>query len=141
MIKQATNSIYYHIVFYVKNNVSFSTDELGKVYEFAKNVCIENEIKLYEIGGTDNHIHLLVALSTKFNIHTMANLLKDSSSNFVMNNLKKSNTYIWKDGFGYFNVSSQHLSFVSTYIKKQVQHHKMEFVFPELEDINPKTLK
>ena len=141
MIKQASNSIYYHIVFYVKDEVLFSTGELDKIYEFVKNICDENKVKLYEVGGTDNHIHLLVVLPIRLNLYTVTNLLKDSSSNFVINNLKKSNTYIWKDGFGYFNVSPQHLSFVSTYIKKQEQHHKMEFIFPELEEINPKTLK
>ena len=140
MINQASNSDYYHIVFYSKIENAFLLEEWIEIYAFIKKVCNQNQIELYEIGGINDHIHLLIHLPTNLDIHDTIQSLKDISSDFIIKTFNKPNEYVWKKGFGSFRLKQQHLSFVSTYIKKQEQHHRIGLLFPELEDINSDVL-
>jgi putative transposase len=75
------------------------------------------------IGGTDDHVHLLVGLRAT---HCLANVLQDiksGSSRWVHREIGNKD-FKWQDGYGAFTVSASIREAVIQYISTQEAHHK-----------------
>jgi len=130
-------SIFYHLVFHTKNNEPYLEDfTLRKqIYHYIKNKCKKHEIILFEIGGIENHIHMLLYIPPKISISDAVKLIKGSSSYFVNQELIGEDTIYWQEGYGIFTISRERVSFIRKYIQNQEEHHKMGSIIEEFEKI------
>ena len=76
------------------------------------------------VGGTENHVHLLVGFSPSINISDLVRDVKNYSSKFINQNKLKNYKFVWQEGFGVFSYSSSQLDVIYNYIKNQEEHHK-----------------
>jgi len=74
------------------------------------------------VGGTDDHVHVLVAMRTDVAPADLAKQAKGISSHFCKDQLGW-NSFYWQDGYGVFSVSRSHVRRVATYIREQESHH------------------
>jgi putative transposase len=74
------------------------------------------------IGGTVDHVHLLMELRAT---HCLADVMRDvkrASSLWVHEEIGLRD-FGWQDGYGAFSVSVEHRKRLRTYIASQEQHH------------------
>lgn len=74
------------------------------------------------VGGTSDHIHLLVKMGTNIAISDLARKIKSISSK-IMNEEDRSRRFAWQPGYGVFSVSHSMVDVVKTYIANQEKHH------------------
>lgn len=77
------------------------------------------------IGGTRDHVHLLVGLRA---IHRLADVVKEiktASSRFVHGEIG-SKLFAWQTGYGAFTVSVSQIERVKIYILNQEKHHRIK---------------
>lgn len=75
-----------------------------------------------EIGGIDDHIHLLLKLKATARLSDMIRDLKSNSSVWAKENgISK---FAWQRRYGAFTVSESQMDKVRVYIRDQEEHHK-----------------
>ena len=79
---------------------------------------------LYEIGGTPDHIHLLIRWRPDASVSDLVRDIKSTSSGWVHENFPDMQSFQWQDGFGAFTVSHSQGGKVKAYINGQEEHHR-----------------
>ena len=72
------------------------------------------------IGGTENHIHILLSLPRRGNLVDVIRDLKANSSRFMKT---QSPGFAWQDGYSALSVSPSQVEVVNNYIAHQAEHH------------------
>lgn len=116
--------IYVHYVFATKERCPLLQNKHQKqIYAYLVSKSKENECYVKAIGGTDDHIHMLISVSPKLSISELAKVLKGSTSHYI-NDLKLSPKHFeWQLGYGAFSVSQSSVGKVVDYIRTQPLHH------------------
>ena len=86
------------------------------------------------VGGTDDHVHMLVAMRTDVSAAELARQVKGISSHFCKDRLGWEYFY-WQEGYGVFSVSRYHVKRVVACIDNQVQHHAANNVWQTCEEV------
>ncbi len=85
-------------------------------------------MKAIEIGGMQDHVHILLALPATMSIAKTLQLLKGGSSKWVHDNFPEHRLFGWQVKYGAFGVSVSVLDKTISYIRSQEAHHrKMTF--------------
>ncbi len=116
---------YVHIVFSTKNREDFIDEEIEKeLFAYMATLCKDFSSPALQIGGTDNHIHILCSLSRKIALMKLVQEIKAHSSKWIKTKGEKYKNFFWQDGYGAFSVSEENVYAVVRYIKNQRQHHQ-----------------
>ncbi len=75
------------------------------------------------IGGTEDHVHLLVGLNSSHRLDYFMRDLKADSSEWIHKEIGK-RTFAWQKGYGAFAVSPSNIESVTKYVRNQEQHHR-----------------
>jgi REP element-mobilizing transposase RayT len=84
----------------------------------------ENGMKGLAIGGTADHVHILLSLPATLSVAKAIQLIKGGSSKWVHDRLPKYRKFEWQDGYGAFSVSASQMKSVVTYINRQKEPHR-----------------
>jgi len=76
------------------------------------------------VGGVEDHVHALFALSRNYSIAAIVQEIKRTSSSWVKDLPPGLRKFHWQNGYGAFSVSHSHLSKVVAYIERQEEHHR-----------------
>jgi putative transposase len=83
------------------------------------------KIDILAVGGTSNHIHLLLALPTS---RSLADILRELKANSSLILREDDRQFRWQDGYGAISVSPSAVPAVIRYIANQERHHqKLKF--------------
>ena len=74
-----------------------------------------------EIGGVEDHVHLLFHLPPSLALARAVTLFKSNSSKWMNESGSK---FAWQEGYGAFSVSASNLAAVVKYIQDQECHHR-----------------
>ncbi|MCF7793855.1 MAG: IS200/IS605 family transposase [Candidatus Cloacimonetes bacterium] len=94
------------------------------------------EFYLHQIGGTEDHIHILIYVPPKIAVSKAVGLLKGSSSYFINQKLKGEDVLYWQRGYGVTTVCKENFDRICNYIKRQKEHHKNNDIWEEFEKHN-----
>jgi putative transposase len=117
-------SLHYHLVFSTKDRIPIITNVWRERLHAYVGGIIKNMDGIPQaIGGTSDHIHLLIGLRAT---HCLADVLRDlkAVSSRWMHEQIGEHDAIWQDGYGAFTVGASQLGAVSDYILHQEEHHK-----------------
>lgn len=92
------------------------------LWKYIGGIAGNHRIEVDEIGGIEDHVHLLVRIPADLAVAKCINLLKSNSSKWV----RERQEFGWQNGYGAFSVSESNLSKVANYIRNQAQHHKRQ---------------
>jgi REP element-mobilizing transposase RayT len=81
------------------------------------------EVVPEEIGGTSDHVHLLIGLRAIHCLAEVLRVLKATSSSWVHREIGH-RMFAWQDGYGAFTVGSSDVERVRSYIRNQAEHHR-----------------
>jgi len=121
-------SLHYHIVFSTKERAPILNADLRpRLYEYVGGTIRGLEAGALGIGGTADHIHLLVWLRSTHQLSEFVRSTKRSSAKWIREELDL-NGFAWQEGYGAFTVGPASQAAVCRYIANQEQHHrKMTF--------------
>ncbi|QIY90467.1 IS200/IS605 family transposase [Chryseobacterium gallinarum] len=118
---------YIHIVFSTKYRNDFIDEKIEKeLYSYIAVLCKDFESTALQIGGTDNHIHILCRLSQKIALMKLIQEIKAHSSKWIKTKDEKYENFFWQNGYGAFSVGEKDIYTVKNYIKNQRQHHQTQ---------------
>lgn len=80
-------------------------------------------MKLVALGGTENHVHLLLAIPSKLSIESAIISLKQSSTTWLKQKFESLHSFTWATGFAAFSISRSQLDNTLLYIQNQEQYH------------------
>ena len=98
------SNILFHIVFSIKERRPFITTELQpRLYEYLGGIVRNEGGTLYEIGGTADHVHLLLRWKTDGAVSDLMRGLKRNSSAWVHDAFPRLRDFYWRNrsrGYG-----------------------------------------
>ena len=118
------SNLFYHIVFSTKgrqNLIDRKTEE--RVWEYIGGIARMHGIIAVQVGGFENHIHVLILAKPKFAPSQIVQWLKGESSRWIHETFPELAKFEWQDGYGIFSVSKSSVLDVVGYIKNQREHH------------------
>jgi REP element-mobilizing transposase RayT len=119
----AYTNLLYHIVFGTKGRLPMIHAEIRPQFHSYLGGIIRGlgGIAL-EIGGIEDHVHLLLKLKPTANLSDIIRDLKSNSSTWAKaNGMSK---FAWQRRYGAFTVSESQMNTVRNYIRNQEKHHK-----------------
>jgi len=87
-------------------------------------ICASLESYAYQIGGVEDHVHILCNLSKKITLIKFMEEVKKSSSKWMKTQGEKYSEFYWQDGYGAFSVNPSEIEIVKAYILNQEERHK-----------------
>jgi REP element-mobilizing transposase RayT len=118
-------SAYFHCVFSTKERRPQITPELAdRLWPFLGGIARQNKMKAIEIGGMEDHVHILLSLPSTMAIAKALQLIKGGSSKWVHETFPEHRLFAWQEKYGAFSVSVSQLDKITEYIKGQQEHHR-----------------
>ena len=118
-------SSYFHCIFSTRDRRPFIKPELReRLWPFLGGIARQNKMKAIEIGGVEDHVHILLSLPSTMAISKAVQLIKGGSSKWVHETFPEHRLFAWQEEYGAFSVSVSQLDKTSEYIKGQEAHHR-----------------
>jgi REP-associated tyrosine transposase len=115
-----------HIVFSTKERRKIIPKQMKeRLWAYTAGICRHQGIFVHSIGGTEDHIHLLLQFPPTFMIADAIRDIKSNSSGWMSAEIGR---FTWQQGYGGFGVSKSNIATVVRYIRNQEgRHAKMTF--------------
>ena len=81
-------------------------------------------MKAIEIGGMQDHVHILLSLPATMSVAKALQLLKGGSSKWVHDNFPEHRLFGWQVKYGALGVSVSLLDKTIRYVRSQEAHHR-----------------
>lgn len=129
----AYTHLVYHIVFSTRERRPLITPKLAdELYPYIGGIVKEQHGTLLEIGGVEDHVHLVARLHPATSIAEIVRLVKANSSKWVRECGDLGKWLGWQTGYSAFTVSASQVATVRRYVKNQRQHHRKKSFKDEL---------
>ena len=111
----------FHIVFSTKQRIQLiPPDHQSRLWNYLAGIARNHGMQVLAVGGTGNHVHILMVLPADMALSDAVRTLKANSSRWVR---ETDHLFAWQDGYGAFSVSPSQLDKVKEYIANQPAHH------------------
>lgn len=111
-----------HIVFATHERRDSISNELQtRLWAYIAGIGRNHEMKIYAVGGTANHIHVLADVPAKLPVSKAVQTIKANSSRWMS---EHQSSFKWQQGYGAFAVSASLFDATERYIRNQAEHHK-----------------
>jgi putative transposase len=115
-------SALFHCVFSTKGRRGIiPTTRQTDLWAYLGGSARKNGFKALAVGGTDNHVHVLVSLPSTMALAKAVQLLKGGSSKWM--NDSGATGFAWQEGYGGFSVGISQQADTIGYIHSQAEHH------------------
>ena len=111
-----------HCVFSTKNRRNLIRVEVQPdLWAFLGGIARKNGFKALTVGGTENHVHILLSLPATMALAKAVQLMKGGSSRWM--NQTHTHQFEWQEGYGAFTVGISQKDGTVAYIQSQAEHH------------------
>lgn len=119
--------LWVHVIWSTKNRVkSISKDFKPLLLEHIKSNAKGKSIFIDTINCVNDHIHILISLSTDQTIAKVVQLIKGESSHWVNKQNLLQTKFEWQDEYIAVTVSDSVVDKVREYIDTQEEHHRIK---------------
>jgi len=117
-----------HIVFSTKHRVSYLHDAAlrARTHAYLAGTCRNLNCPSLQIGGVEDHVHILCRMSKTICIADLVRELKRESSKWLKEHSPDLVSFYWQNGYGAFSISPGHVEQLIKDIANQEAHHKNE---------------
>ena len=125
MSRKAYTEINLHMTWHVKDDPPVLRDEIEtQVHRTLRGQAIDEPgVFLHEIGGTDDHVHLVVTIPPTVLISEWIGQLKGSSSHYINHHVANRKVLEWQSKYGVVSFGTKDLPWVVEYVRGQREHH------------------
>jgi len=118
--------IYVHAVFSTKNRKPFFKNENIRedLHSYIAKIISEQDSLPIEIGGHEDHVHVLFNLSENVSLDDLLNLIKTNSSKWLKTQGEEFAEFQWQSGYGAVTIGEPDRIETIDHIKNQDEYHK-----------------
>jgi REP element-mobilizing transposase RayT len=118
-------SLTYHLIFSTQyRRKTIRSEFRERLYQYIGGIIREKDGVLLQIGGIEDHVHLMAGIPATMTVSDMLRFIKSNSSGWVNETIQPSVPFAWQPGYGAFTVSHSQKPIVEKYIENQEQHHQ-----------------
>jgi REP element-mobilizing transposase RayT len=108
----------FHCVFSTKERHKTITGEIQpRLWAYMGGIARKREMKALGVGGTDDHVHLLLSLPSSLPIAKAMREIKSESSRWMRETCGIAG-FEWQDGYGAFSIGSSQVEATLAYIAR-----------------------
>jgi len=123
---QSLARILVHLVFSTKDRARVLTPVLQtELHPYLAVVLRDNGCPSLQVGGMDDHVHLIFGLSRTLTVAQVVETVKTNSSKWIKTKGPELAGFHWQGGYGAFSVSQSKADEVVRYIQGQAEHHRI----------------
>lgn len=93
------------------------------IHRIIHSICADLRCPVVALGGTSDHLHLLVSMSNTVTMADLMERVKGDSSRLIGKQIPIDKWFKWQGSYGAFSVSPHEKRKVIAYIVNQKQHH------------------
>ena len=122
---QSLSRVLIHTVFSTKNRAPLLRDSTfrDEMHSYLGGCTKALDCQPIQIGGVEDHVHLLTSLSRTVSIAEFVKEVKRNSSRWAKGKEEQAE-FTWQSGYGCFSVSESQVLTVTRYIENQEKHHR-----------------
>ncbi len=121
--------LYTHFIWTTWKRQEFIDPDLEPIlYQLIAEKIDENKCQLIKIGGTQDHIHVLINVNPVVSVSSLVKSIKGYSSFTIANKIRPGSLFKWQGGYGALSVAPGSISTISRYIANQKAHHKEDSI-------------
>lgn len=118
---QSLANIIVHLVFSTKNRQRLITSNLREeLHSYLGGILKNIGCQPLTVGGVEDHVHLLFALSRTTTLAEITEKLKTSSAKWAK---EKNVLLVWQSGYAAFSVGNRDIDNAIAYVRNQEAHH------------------
>jgi len=122
---QTLTRLLVHVVFSTKERRNLILPAIeSNLHAYMGGICRNQESPALAIGGTENHVHLLISLSKNIALSDLILTLKKDTSRWIKTKGNAFADFNWQDGYGAFSIGESQVPAVTDYILDQKERHK-----------------
>jgi len=123
---QSLAQIYLHLIWSTKNRTPWLKDrELRtQLYAYMQGICSNLDCPSLQIGGVEDHTHVLCRFGRGISVADLIRDLKRASTKWLKENAPELRDFHWQNGYGAFSISPGHVPGLTNYIATQEEHHR-----------------
>ncbi len=122
---QTLTRLLVHVVFSTKERRNLIVPAIeSELHAYLGGICRNCESPALAIGGTRDHVHLLISLSKNIALSDLMMTLKKDSSTWIKTKAGAYRDFYWQDGYGAFSISESQVRAATDYIHRQKQKHQ-----------------
>ncbi len=119
------NNLYTHFIFTTLHRLPVIKEQYReKIEKYITGIVNNNHSRLYAIYANPEHVHILVSRSPKLSEERLANIIAESSQDFINQNKLCEGQFAWQESASAFSVSKSDVDKVCKYIFNQPEYHK-----------------
>jgi putative transposase len=112
-----------HCVFSTKQRRNLIPAEIQpQLWSFLGGIARKNGFKALMVGGTENHVHILLSRPATMPLAKAMQLVKGASSHWM--NVTFKTEFAWQEGYGAFTLGVSQKTDTIAYIQNQAEHHR-----------------
>jgi len=135
-VKSPFTQLYLHCVWATWDRLPLLTQQVEQaVYAGILDKCKELKCLPLAIGGTSDHIHLLVRLHTTVSVTELVKEVKGVSSHLITHKVLVGEFFKWQGCYGAFTLAKEGVRSTKAYIEHQMEHHANGSILPEWEEM------
>jgi REP element-mobilizing transposase RayT len=123
---QSLAKILVHTVFSTKNRRPLlrNRELRDELHHYLGGILTNLECQPVIVGGAEDHVHFLCALSRTCDAATMVKEVKRGSSIWLKTKANELQDFAWQNGYGVFSIGYSQIESVRSYIAGQEDHHQ-----------------
>jgi putative transposase len=94
------------------------------LYAYIGGICRRMESPLLAMGGTPDHVHMMVSLGKTVAVSDLMLEAKRDSSMWIKDKSAALQEFAWQDGYFAFSIGESGVNALRAYIANQKEHHK-----------------
>ena len=123
---QSLAKILVHTILSTKDRRPFLRDKIvrDELHRYLGGILTNLDCQPVVVGGVEDHVHLLCALSRTCEAAKMVKEVKRGSSLWVKSKCPDLRDFAWQNGYGIFSIRFSQTASVRRYIAGQEEHHR-----------------
>src|SRR5437763_1100675 len=119
---QSLSNVLVHVVFSTKHrSPSLSSKLRAELFPYLTGVLRNHECPSLQVGGVEDHLHLLFNLSRTMAVAEIVKELKTGSSKWIKTKSAELASFSWQAGYGAFSIGAEEAEGVTEYVQNQEQ--------------------
>lgn len=120
-------SLTYQIVFQTWHwEPTLTKQNRKRLFTYISGLLIQKKCYVYQVGGTENHIHIITDIQPNIAISTLVKDIKLACVSLIRSKNLFPHFKGWNEGFGVFSYSPEARGSLIKYVLNQETHHKKE---------------
>jgi putative transposase len=137
-MREPWTQLYLHLVWSTWDRLPLISAALRPaIYACIQAECDRFKVDVIAIGGTEDHIHLLLRIPTTISVATIMKQAKGVSSHLANHELAAPEGFKWQGAYGAFTLSKDDVPRIREYILHQEEHHQNHSLNHEYEPVIP----